>query len=129
MSVRKPSFLSHWNDLDRIQIRDLTVLCIVGDLPEERTRKRRVILNIDLLTPVSSLNDDLSKTVDYAAVCEEVRRVVGKSRYQLIESLAECVVQTCLGFSGVKAVRVTLDKPGAIRGCRSVAVTLTRSAR
>lgn len=116
---------------DKIHIRDLVVTCIVGTLPAERVRLRRVVLNVALSCDLSraGASDDLRHTVDYAAVCRRVTAVVRRSRFRLIERLAQEVAETCLAFSGVTGVAVTLDKLGAVRGARSVAVELSRSGR
>ena len=113
---------------DTIHIRDLVISCMVGTRPEERHRKRRVVLNIALHCDLSRAgrSDDLRHTVDYGAVCARLQQVVGASRFQLVERLAQLVADTSLAFPGVAGVAVTLDKPGAVRGCRSVAVAIER---
>jgi FolB domain-containing protein len=117
--------------LDKIRIRDLEVSCIVGTLPAERKRRRRVILNLTLDCDLrgAGATDDLRDTVDYGLVCRQVRMLVRGTRFLLIERLAQVVAATCLSFAGVSAVTVTLDKPGAVPGARSVAVEITRRRR
>jgi FolB domain-containing protein len=116
---------------DKIQIRDLAVSCIVGTLPAERKRRRRVILNLTLVCDLraAGASDDLRDTVDYGRVCRQVQALVRGTRFLLIERLAQAVADTCLSFAGVSAVTVTLDKPGAVSGARSVAVEITRRRR
>ena len=116
---------------DRIHIRDLAVSCIVGTLPAERVRRRRVVLNLVLACDLSraGTSDDLRQTVDYGAVCRRVTEVVRGSRFLLIERLAQEVAKTCRAFPGVASVTVTLDKPGAVKGCRSVAVEISAGPR
>lgn len=116
---------------DKIHIRDLAVTCIVGTLPAERVRRRRVVLNLVLSCSLSraGVTDDLRHTVDYGEVCRRVAAMVRRSRYLLLERLAQEVADTCLAFPGVAGVRVTLDKPGAVRGARSVAVEISARAR
>ena len=71
-------------------------------------------------------SDDLRHTVDYAAVCQRVTDVVRDSQHLLIERLAQEVAETCLRFPSVQHVVVTLDKPGAVRNARSLAVEIQR---
>jgi dihydroneopterin aldolase/D-erythro-7,8-dihydroneopterin triphosphate epimerase len=117
--------------LDQILIRDLVVACIVGTRPAERTRRRKVVLDLTLFCDLARAGqtDDLRHTVDYAAVCHSVTTMASRSRYQLLERLAQEVANTCLAFPGVAGVTVTLDKPGAVRGARSMAVEITRGNR
>lgn len=114
---------------DKIHIRDLVVSCIVGTHPAERVRRRRVVLNLVLSCDLSRAGktDDLRHTVDYSAIGKRVTDMVRRSRFLLIERLAQEVAQTCLSFPGVARVVVTLDKPGAVRGARSVAVEILRT--
>lgn len=114
--------------MDRIYIRDLALRCIIGIYPEERKNKQDVIINIALETELRSAgkSDSLNDTVDYKAIKLAVLDFVEKSSFQLIESLAEGIADICLKDRRVLSVTVTIDKPGALRFCRSVAVEVTR---
>ncbi len=116
--------------LDRIHIRDLTVECIVGVNPEERVQKQLIVINIALHTSLSrpGRSDALADTIDYKAVKLAVMREVEQSQFQLIERLAERIAEIALGF-GAARVDVCIDKPGALRFARSVAVEISRTRR
>lgn len=113
---------------DRIYIRDLAVECIVGVNPEERIQKQLIIINItmhvDLTKPGQS--DALSDTINYKSVKQAVMAEVEQSQYLLIERLAQRIADIALGF-GCARVDVCVDKPGALRFARSVAVEISRS--
>jgi len=115
--------------MDRIYIRDLLVRCIVGVYPEERHTPQDVVINIvlhaDLRKPCQS--DQLEDSIDYKAVKQKVLQLTGQSSDQLIERLAQRVADACLEDHRVQEVEVTIDKPGALRFARSVAVQITRS--
>lgn len=114
--------------MDKIFIRDLALRCIVGTLPHERTVTQEVILNITLETDLRAAgkSDDLYDTVNYLAVQENVLEMVEKSEYLLIESIAERAAEICLAENGVVRATVSVDKPAALRFCRSVAVEISR---
>ncbi len=113
---------------DRIHIRDLLVRCIIGVFDHERTEKQDIVLNITMHTDLSRAgrSDDLRDTIDYKAVKKDVLHAVESSEFQLVERLAERVAEIVLGH-GVSRVDVTVDKPGALRFARSVAVEITRT--
>jgi dihydroneopterin aldolase/D-erythro-7,8-dihydroneopterin triphosphate epimerase len=115
--------------MDRIFIRDLALRCIIGLYPEERTNKQDVIINVTLETDLSAAgkSDDLNDTIDYKAIKLEILDFVENSSFNLIESLADGVAAICLKDTKVLSATVTIDKPGALRFCRSVAVEVTRS--
>ncbi len=116
---------------DRIHIRDLAIPCIIGTKPAERVRRRKVTISLALTCDLARAGktDDLRHTVDYAAVCKRVTAMVRRSRFWLLERLAQEIADTCLAFPGVTGVMVLLDKSGAIPGCRSVGVCVERRKR
>jgi len=115
--------------MDRIYIRDLALRCIIGLYPEERKNKQDVVINVVLETDLRAAgkSDSLTDTVDYKAIKLAVLSFVENSSFQLIESLAEGIAAICLKDRRVQSATVTIDKPGALRFCRSVAVEITRS--
>lgn len=114
--------------MDTITIRDLALRCIIGIFPEERRARQDVILSIQLqcdLRPAGR-SDAIEDTVNYKAIKKKLVAMVEKSRFYLIEALAERVASICLEEVRVNQVTVTVDKPGALRFARSVAVEITR---
>jgi len=116
--------------LDRLYIDDLLVRCIVGINPEERDKKQDVIINATLHADLSKAcrSDDFADTVDYRSLKKRIMAMVEKSADRLVERLAERVADLCLESPGVERVRVRVDKPGALRFARTVAVEIDRFA-
>lgn len=114
--------------MDRILIRDLALRCIIGLCPEEREKKQDVIINVVMATDLraAGTSDDLNDTVDYKTIKLDILGFVENSSFHLIESLAEGIAGICLRDSKVQSATVTIDKPGALRFCKSVAVETTR---
>ncbi len=114
---------------DRIHIRDLSVYCIVGINAEERVEKQEVVINLTLHADLSEAarTDRIEDTVDYKSVKEEVRKAVEASDFFLLERLAEQVAEIALRPPQVQRVDLSVDKPGALRYARSVAVEMTRT--
>lgn len=116
---------------DLIHIRDLAVRCIVGIYPEERRARQDVILNMVLEGDFrrAAATDDIRHAVDYKQLKKRIVEHVEDSSYRLIETMAEAVARICLRDRGVRRVTVTVDKPGALRFARSVAVEITRTQK
>jgi FolB domain-containing protein len=114
---------------DKIYIRDLSVRCIIGVNDDERTEKQDVIINIIMYTDTGKAGktDLLEDSVDYKMVKKAIINFVENSSFLLIEKLAEEIAKVCLGFSNAKRVNITVDKPGALRYTRSVAVEIDRT--
>lgn len=83
---------------DRIELRGLRLVGLVGVLPEERTRAQPLELDLDLSvdTSAAGVSDALSDTVDYGAVCDLVAAVVAELQPELLERLAVAVAEAVL---------------------------------
>jgi dihydroneopterin aldolase len=124
-----PSMLSAAGTADRIFLRGLAIECIIGFIDWERRVKQTVV--IDLEFPVdcraAARTDEVANTVDYKAVAKRVIAFVEASEFQLVETLAHrlgilIIEEFCLPW-----VRLSLNKPGAIRGSRDVGIVLERT--
>ncbi len=115
--------------LDKIHIRDLQLRCIVGTYPEERREKQDVVISVTLHTDLraAGLSDSIEDTIDYKHIKKRIVAMVEASSCFLIERLGQCVAGLCLEEEGVHCVEVVVDKPGALRFARSVAVEITRT--
>lgn len=111
----------------RIHIRGLAASAIIGIRPEERARTQRVVIDLTLdVVSRAGRTDRIADAVDYKRLKDAVLSRVRNSRFQLIEALASNVADLCLRHHQVRAVEVTVDKPGALTSARSVAVSLRR---
>ncbi len=117
--------------MDRIFIRDLSLRCVIGVFPEERRERQDVIINIVMECDHSEAarTDRLENAVDYKSIKKQIVALVEKSRFQLLETLADRIAKLCMENRGVQKATVTVDKPGALRFARSVAVEVTRERR
>ncbi len=114
---------------DWIHIRDLSLRCVLGVHDFERHEPRDVVIQLSLGVSLqkSGRSDSLCDTVDYSALRDGVATFVEASQFQLIESLAEGIADLCLQVESVSDVLVMVEKPGAIRDARTVAVEIFRS--
>jgi D-erythro-7,8-dihydroneopterin triphosphate epimerase len=114
--------------MDRILINDLLVRCVLGLSPEERREKQDVLISVALITDLTKpgRSDRFEDAVDYRAVKKDVLAAAESSNFHLVEALAERVADICLSRPGVQRVQVTVEKPGALRFARSVAVQIER---
>jgi 7,8-dihydroneopterin aldolase/epimerase/oxygenase len=114
---------------DRIFLHGLTAECIIGFIDWERRVKQTVV--VDLEMPVdcrrAALTDDVADTLDYKKVAKRVLAFIAGSEFKLVETLAERLALLVLADFGVEWVRVSLNKPGAIRNSRDVGVVIERT--
>lgn len=114
--------------MDAIYIRDLCLPCVIGVNDWERRIRQTITLDIDLEVDLSRAGhtDNLASTVDYKALRDRIEHVVISSSYHLLEALAERIAQVCLEDERVRAVHLSVGKPGALRGAGTVGVRVSR---
>ena len=112
---------------DEIRIEELELIARVGVSEEERGQPQRltVSLVLQLQNPFSDLGDNLGRTVDYAAVCAELRRFVSVRRDKLIETMAHEMAEHLLRSFELARVELELRK-FILPETRFVAVRVTR---
>ena len=114
---------------DRIFLHGLTAECIIGFIDWERRVRQTVVLDIEL--PVdcrrASLTDEVADTLDCKKVAKRALEFIGASQFKLVETLAHRLALVILEEFGVEWVRISLNKPGAIRSSRDVGVVIERS--
>ena len=114
---------------DRIFLHGLSAECIIGFIDWERRVKQTVVLDVEL--PVdcrrAAQSDDVADTLDYKKVAKRVLAFVEASQFQLVETLAHRLALVILAEFELPWVRITLNKPGAIRHSRDVGVVIERS--
>ena len=86
-----------------------------GVLEQERTDAQRFVVDVEMSVDAAAAasHDDVSETVDYAAVFEAVRRVVEEESHRLIETLAEAIARDLLVSFPLGEVEVRVRKPDA----------------
>jgi 7,8-dihydroneopterin aldolase/epimerase/oxygenase len=116
--------------VDRVTLRGLRARGHHGVFPEEREEGQTFVVDLvlGLDTRPAAATDDLTRTVHYGVVAEEVVGVVEGDPVDLIETLAERIAQTCLKHDVVVEAEVTVHKPQApiTVPFDDVSITITR---
>lgn len=102
--------------MSAITVKGLKVKACHGVLPEEKTNPQPFVFDIamDCDAYSAALCDDVSKTVNYAEVCQAVTEFCKQNTFDLIETLAHrTAFMLAERFSLLSAVTVTVHKPEA----------------
>jgi dihydroneopterin aldolase len=114
---------------DRVFLRGLTAECIIGFIEWERRVRQTVVIDLEL--PVdcrrAAATDDVGDTVDYKKVAKRVLAFIEASEFKLVETLAHRLALLILEEFAIEWVRLSINKPGAIRNSRDVGVTIERT--
>lgn len=113
---------------DRVFLRGLAIQTTIGFIEWERHVKQTVV--IDLEIPVdcerAARADDVVDTVDYKRIAKRTIGYVEAAEFKLVETLAHRLAMTLLAEFDIAWIRLTVNKPGAIRGSRDVGVSIER---
>jgi dihydroneopterin aldolase len=117
--------------MDKIFLRELKVETIIGIWEWERKIRQTVIVDLEMSADIAkaAATDDVADTLNYKSVAKRIQSFVADSSFQLVETLAEKIAEIVREEFGVAWVRVTVHKPGAIRGSRDVGIDIERGER
>ncbi len=117
--------------MDIVFIRDLQIETVIGIYDWERKVRQIISLDIDMASDIKKAadSDNIEDTLSYKTVAKRLIAFVEQSEFELVESLAEKICEIILGEFNVPWVRLTLNKPGAVRGSKSVGVMIERGQK
>ncbi|MFC5373117.1 dihydroneopterin aldolase [Brevundimonas faecalis] len=98
-----------------VRVRELRVEASIGVYDHEHGRLQPLVVDVELDLGAAPV-DRLSDTLDYDGVARIVRDLAAGPHIALIETFAERAALACLEDHRVLAVKVRVDKPGAIPG-------------
>jgi 7,8-dihydroneopterin aldolase/epimerase/oxygenase len=117
--------------MDKIFIHKLETEVIVGIFDWERQVKQTVVFDFEVSADVrrAAASDSIDDTLNYKRVAKRVLEYVSTTQFHLVETLAESVAMLILEEFGVEWLRLTLNKPGALRFSRDVGVIIERTRK
>ena len=114
--------------MDKVFIRGLEVEGIIGIFKWEREVRQIISVDIemDFDNKTAAKSDSIEDALNYKLVGKRITSFIKNSKFQLVETLAENISKIILQEFPVTNVRVTLSKPGALRGSDSVGISIKR---
>jgi FolB domain-containing protein len=128
---------SRGRPLDVIELRGLTVDCIVGVYRRERVATQPLRLDVALFldTREAAVDGKLAHTVHYGRLAGELRFVLEACRFELLESAVEAVCRYVLSpptmdapRAQARAATVRVTKPAALTGSAIPSLQIHRTA-
>jgi len=114
--------------MDKVFLTGLRVSTIIGIYPEERVRKQPIVLDLELACDIRQAagSGDIKHALDYHALSLVLVEFVEKSRYGLIEAMAEDIATLIQTQYGVPWLKLTLHKPEALSHSDDVGLIIER---
>lgn len=114
----------------RILVRDLVLPCRIGVYAHEKQAPQRVRVNAQVLVERDAVDSDaLSDVLNYETIVEGIRDLARGGHIELVESLAEQVMDVCLASPRALAARISVEKLDVFADAESVGVVLRRRRR
>jgi dihydroneopterin aldolase len=112
---------------DQIHIRGLEIFAHIGVPDEEQAEPQRLRFDLTLwpIRQMNEVNEDLSRAVNYAAVCLAVKKFVDARRDRLVETLANALALHLLERFAIRRITIELRKY-ILPEVEFVSVTVTR---
>ncbi len=115
--------------MDQILIKNLLARGVIGISDAERAQPQDILINVTLFadTQKGALSDRIEDCVNYRTVAKKILAHVDRMNRYTVEALAADIAGLCLEDEQVNAVRVRVEKPGAVRFAESVGVEIERT--
>jgi dihydroneopterin aldolase len=124
-------FNSDIASMDVVFINDLQIQTVIGIYDWERKIRQTISLDIEMAADISKAakSDNIDDTLSYKTVAKRLIEFIEQSEFELVEALAEKICAIVMDEFSVPWVKLTLHKPGAVRGSKSVGVIVERGAK
>ena len=132
MAAKLVTTLANNNEnMATVFIQNLSLDAVIGVFDWERQVKQKIRIDLEMSTDIAkaAASDALEDTLDYKAISLKIRDIVANNQPQLVETLIEMIAHSVMQDFDVPWVRVTIAKPGAVRGSEAVGVTIERGVR
>ncbi|ARS53484.1 dihydroneopterin aldolase [Kushneria konosiri] len=114
--------------MDMVLIEELALEAVIGVYEWEKRIHQRLLLSLELGCDIAQAarNDDLSATLDYAAISQRLQAYCSEHQFELVETFAERMATLLQEEFGIVWLRLTLKKPGAVADAAFVGVRIER---
>ena len=110
-------------------IRDLVVPCAIGVHAHERLGTQRVRINVRVQVAEDErpVEDSIANVVSYETIVDGIRAIIEGGHINLVETLADRIVELCLANHRVRGVWVRVEKLDLYPDAAGVGVEVERS--
>ena len=113
--------------MDKIFLYGMKADTLIGVYDWERQHKQTLILDLDVVLPENSHQDDnIEHTIHYGEMCQLIRQELADCDFKLLESLAEFVAQLVFEHYPTPQLRLRVSKAGVLPDVREVGIEIER---
>lgn len=114
--------------MDKVFINDLRINTVIGIFDWERDVRQTISIDLEMEHDIrkAAATDDIAHALDYKKVAKRLIQFVEDSQFLLVETMAEKSAALIREEFNVPWLKLTLRKPGALRGSKDVGVIIER---
>jgi dihydroneopterin aldolase len=103
--------------------------CIIGILPEERTKMQDLLITVKMKVNLSKclLSGKIEDSVDYTQIAIFCKQLANQNEYLLIETFAADIIDRCMTDFHILGIYVKIEKPSAIPNAACAFIELERN--
>ena len=111
-------------------IRDYVTGALIGAYDHETGQSQKIRINVDMSVNEAGggHGDRLENVVCYDHVIRGIKTILGAGHINLVETLAERIADLVLQDRRITAIRVRVEKLGAVSGAASAGVEIERKS-
>ena len=116
--------------MDKVFIENLEIETIIGIFGWEREVKQIVRISLEMSFDISKAgkSDEIDDALDYKKIGKSIVNLVENSSFFLVEKMAEEIASLVLQNEQIEEIKLRVEKPGALRGSKSVGVEILRTS-
>ena len=114
--------------MDKVTIQGLNIQTTIGFFEWEKQIKQTLVIDVSMgwdIKPAAK-HDELTKTLDYAAISVDIEQFANANPVDLIETLAERMATYLMETYQIPWLKLHIGKPGAVHNALTVGVEIER---
>lgn len=117
--------------MDIVYVKDLKIPARIGIYEWEKRIHQQIRVDLEMAwdNRIPAASDNIEDTLNYKTASKQVIALVESQHFDLVERLAETIAQQLISTFNMPWIRVTVGKPGAVRGSSEVGVQIERGIR
>ena len=125
MKILKFKNKQKYKYVKRVIVKDLVLLIFVGIHKFEKLKKQKVKFNLEITTD-PNLKPDIKSIVNYETIVNDIKKLIDKKHYELLESLSEAIFDEIFKNKNVKKIKLKIEKLEILKECSSVGIQITK---
>ena len=109
-----------------IFLQNLTLKSKFGYYPHEKINEQELVFNLKIFTNENIYQDkNLEEIIDYDKIIKIIKNILNED-INFLETLAEKIISKIFDDQRIKKINIKIEKPQAVKECRSVGYEITK---